>query len=54
MLGTCLACATTDASVCLWRPDFVGEWRQVSAVQGSAEAAEGEGGSGDGEDAEVD
>ena len=40
MTGTCLAASTEGNLVHLWKPDFVGRWLLVSAVQGSPDAAE--------------
>lgn len=39
-LGTCLAASTAGNLVHLWKPDFVGRWLLVSAIQGSPDAAE--------------
>ena len=40
MMGTCLAASTTGNLVHLWKPDFVGRWLLVSAIQGAPDAAE--------------
>ncbi|KFM28407.1 Nucleoporin seh1-A [Auxenochlorella protothecoides] len=35
-LGTWLACSTQRGQVCLWRPDFGGEWQLCNVVAGEA------------------
>ena len=40
LMGTCLATSTEGNLVHLWKPDFVGRWLLVSAVQGSPDAAD--------------
>lgn len=37
MLGTCLGTATTKNRISVWRPNFVGEFSIVSAIQGNAD-----------------
>lgn len=33
--GTWLATSTEGATICLWRPDFAGEWVLCNTIQGS-------------------
>lgn len=35
--ATWLATTTTDAVVCLWRPDFSGEWLLCNTIAGAAQ-----------------
>jgi WD40 repeat protein len=39
-MGTCLAAATEDNQVTVWRPNFVGEWISMCVLAGSEEMAE--------------
>lgn len=40
MLGTCLGVATCANKVHVWRPDFVGQFAEVSVVEGCPELAQ--------------
>lgn len=37
LTGNCVAAATDDARVCLWKADLVGAWRMHAVVQGEPE-----------------
>lgn len=40
LLGNWLAASTEGGEVCMWRPDFAGEWNLVNTIAGAQQESE--------------